>query len=67
MGMMVSSLLRMSRSMGLWPNFDTMDENKASAMLTTGSEVMRMLRDGDPDSTDDSARTIYGKLTATGD
>ena len=63
---MVSSLLRMAKGFGLWPNFETMDADNAYSLLTTGSEIMRMIRDGDPNSTDERARTVYGKLL-TGD
>ena len=63
---MVSSLLRMAKSFGFWPDFETMDENNAYELLTTGSEVMRMIRDGDSHSSDERARAIYGKLI-TGD
>lgn len=56
----------MVHSAGLIPDFDDLDEEAAYSLLTTGSEVLRMLRDGDPNSGDERARTIYGTLL-TGD
>lgn len=50
--------------MGFWPDFNDMDEDNAYELLTTGSEVMRMIRDGDSNSKDERARAIYGKLIA---
>lgn len=52
----------MARSMGVVPDFNDIDESHAHSLLTTGSEVMRMLRDGDGDSTDERARSIYASL-----
>lgn len=60
--MMISSVLRLVKASGFWPDFETMEPESAYNMLTTGSEVMRMIRDGDPDSDDERARTIYGNL-----
>jgi hypothetical protein len=54
----------MVKGSGMVPDFKDMDEDTAYAMLTTGSEVMRMLRDGDSNSTDERARSIYAKLLA---
>jgi hypothetical protein len=44
------------------PNFNDIDEETASGMLTTGSELLRMLRDGDPNSTDETAVKFYAGL-----
>lgn len=56
----------MAKGFGLWPDFATMDADNAYELLTTGSEIMRMIRDGDSNSDDERARTVYGKLL-TGD
>lgn len=58
---MVSSLLRMAKGMGMSPSFD-MPEEEAYAWLTTGMEVMRMIRDGDSETNDDRARKVYADL-----
>lgn len=61
MGLLVSSALRMAKAMGMTPNFD-MEDAEAYAWLTTGMEVMRMIRDGDARTNDDRARQVYSDL-----
>lgn len=48
--------------MGMVPKFENIDEQEAYEMLTTAGEVIRMVRDGDSNSEDERARSIYGKL-----
>lgn len=57
----------MGRGMGLVPSFDNIDDDEAYDMLTTGMEVMRMVRDGDGETIDPRARGIYERIFATGD
>ena len=61
MGALVSSALRMAKAMGMTPSFD-MPEEEAYSWLTTGIEVMRMIRDGDSETNDDRARKVYQDL-----
>lgn len=48
----------------MMPDISNMDEDTAYNMLTTGSEVLRMIRDGDPNTSDERARAIFAKLVA---
>ena len=41
-------------------------EDRVSALLTTGIEVLRMVKAGDPNSEDAEARDIYRTYFATG-
>ena len=65
-GVLVQGLLRMVKGAGFYPDFDEMNEDEATNLLTAGSELMRMIRDGDPNSTNELAARVYGKLI-TGD
>lgn len=48
---------------GLIPDINSMDPEYIDQMLTTGSELLCMLRDGDAESDDPLATELYAKLT----
>lgn len=41
-------------------------EDKVDELLTTGIEVLRMIKEGDSQSADDTARTLYRDFFNTG-
>lgn len=50
------------KSAGYLPNFSEIDDDEAREMLTSFMELARMIRDGDPESLDQRATDLYGKL-----
>jgi hypothetical protein len=63
-GPLVGSLLQLAKGAGILPKFEDLDEAETHAMLTSLMELIRMIRDGDPDTFDDRAREIYADLNA---
>ena len=61
-GRTVSSLLLIAKAGGFNPKFDDLNEAEAKQMLTTGIEVLRMIRNNNPNSEDKRARDIYSTL-----
>ena len=58
----LTSAFRMLAGAGVLPStFDASEftEDRVSALLTTGIEVLRMVKAGDPNSEDTEARDIY--------
>lgn len=60
----------MLRGAGLVPStfedtINNITEDDVSTMLDTLSEVIRMVKEGDPNSDDNGARNFYGKYLAT--
>src|ERR1035437_9617154 len=65
----LTSAFRMLAGAGVLPStFDASEftEEKVSALLTSGIEVLRMVKAGDPNSEDAEARGIYRTYFATG-
>ena len=65
---MIGSVLRLAKGMGFNINpserLASMEPDDAYGWLTTGIEVMRMIRDGDSNTNDDRARSVYRELTS---
>jgi len=55
-------MFQLVKSAGYLPNFSEIDDDEAREMLTSFMELARMIRDGDPESLDQRATDLYGKL-----
>src|ERR1035437_9030023 len=63
----LSSAFRMLAGAGVLPStFDTSEftEEKVAVLLTSGMEVLRMVKEGDANSDDETARDLYRKFFA---
>lgn len=58
----MGNMLSLGQAAGLVPDFEKYSEAEISSLLTTGTEVLRMIRDGDPNSYDPRAERVYAGL-----
>lgn len=55
-------MFQLAKGAGFLPNFREISDDDAHGMLTTLMELVRMIRDGDPNSLDERAEKMYRDL-----